>query len=70
MKSKIAAEIFKGVHRLMKPEWGRGSRNSHRNNRSVKIVRVMREERESKIRIKTLPTHARLCRETRQGSRE
>lgn len=46
LKSKIATGIFKRVHRQMKPEWGLGSRNSHRHNRSVKIGRWDKKEKE------------------------
>lgn len=47
LKSKIAAEMLKGGHRLRKPEWRLRSRNPYRNNRSVTIGRLMREDRES-----------------------
>lgn len=44
LQHKRAAEMFKELHRLRKPECGLGRRNSYGNKRSVKIVEVVREK--------------------------
>lgn len=63
--------MFKRVYRLRKSERKFGVRNPYRNNRSVKIVKGdERRKRKPDKKTSTCHRYLRLCRKTRQSSRE
>lgn len=58
IKSKIAAVIFKGVHRLGKSRWALRGRNSYRNSRSLEIGWWEKKEKGRQYRA---PTDMHCC---------